>query len=112
VKRFNFTSRVENKPEIIKEYIELLNSLSDNDIFRTQCKEYIIGRLKQKSQKKWKREVIYNKEIANLAPTTEIAMRLCFEERFEEDLALYLNFLIENEVVYCFEGRRSVTLLK
>ena len=60
----------------------------------------------------WKKDVLMNKEIANLAATTEIAMRLCLELSFEEDLAIYLNFLIENEVVYCFDGERSINLLR
>lgn len=114
VKRFDFTVRFDQQSEIVKDYVELLNQISENAIFRKQCKEYLVGRFRQQNPtiKNWKKEVLLNKEIANLAPTTEAAMRLCLESRFEEDLAIYLNFLIENEVVCCFDGVRSVDILK
>lgn len=38
-------------------------------------------------------------------------MRMCLKSRFEEDLAQYLNFLIENEVIYCFNPKESLQML-
>jgi hypothetical protein len=39
-------------------------------------------------------------------------MRLVMDNRLEEDLAIYLNFLIENEVIYCFDPKLSLDILK
>jgi hypothetical protein len=51
--------------------------MSESEAFKRMSREYIIGRFEQKNSKNWKKEVLMNKEVANLAATTEIAMRLC-----------------------------------
>jgi uncharacterized protein involved in tolerance to divalent cations len=91
----------------------LLERISETELFRSKSSEYIVALFKsvESSVYNWKNDVLTNKEIANLAATTEIAMRLCLESRFKEDLAIYLNFLIENEVIYSFDIEGSINLL-
>jgi hypothetical protein len=77
VKRFDFTTRYDQQPGIINDFLELLVSMSESEAFKKMSTEYIIGRFRQNHPKNWKKEVLLNKEVANLAATTEIAMRLC-----------------------------------
>lgn len=112
IKRFDFALRYDQKQEVVRYFTDLLMGMSENDLFKKLSSQYLLGRFKQQNTKSWKKEVITNKEIANLAPTTEIAMRLVMENRLEEDLALYLNFLLENEVIYCFDPKISLDILK
>ena len=53
-----------------------------------------------------------NKEIINLAQTTTSAMNIHFYSLFEDWIALFLHWLIENEVIYCFDYSTSVKILQ
>lgn len=52
-----------------------------------------------------------NKEIVNLAQTTTAAMKLHFYGLFEDWLASFIYWLIENEAIYCFDYETSVKIL-
>lgn len=51
-------------------------------------------------------------ELINLAQTTTSAMNLHFYGLFEDWLASFIYWLIENEVIYCFDYETSVKILE